>query len=98
MAEADMDVNRVFEAEPRFADYTVDADVHVTPPPTFWAEYLSLRHKPGAKNIMWSSDYPHSETTFPHSHAVIAKNFAGVPKAEMDWIVAGCAEKFFGLG
>ena len=46
---------------------------------------------------MWSSDYPHSETTFPHSHKVLAQNFVGVPKAEMDWIVAGCAEKFFGL-
>jgi len=58
---------------------------------------VELRHKSGCKNIMWSSDYPHSEATFPHSHKVIAQNFQGVPKAEMDWIVAGCAEKFFGL-
>jgi predicted TIM-barrel fold metal-dependent hydrolase len=46
---------------------------------------------------MWSSDYPHSETTFPHSHKTIEHNFKGVPKAERDWIIAGCAEKFFGL-
>jgi predicted TIM-barrel fold metal-dependent hydrolase len=59
---------------------------------------VELRHKSGCKNIMWSSDYPHSETTFPHSHKAIARNFKGVPKAEMDWILAGCAEKFFGLG
>ncbi|TCM20592.1 amidohydrolase family protein [Novosphingobium sp. PhB165] len=59
---------------------------------------IELRHKSGCKNIMWSSDYPHSETTFPHSHAVIEENFRGVPKAERDWIVAGCAEKFFGIG
>ena len=58
---------------------------------------IELRHKPGGKNIMWSSDYPHSETTFPHSHKVIADNFAGVPEDERRWIVAGCAEKFFGL-
>ena len=58
---------------------------------------VELRHKSGCKNIMWSSDYPHSEATFPHSHRAIAQNFQGVPKAEMDWIVAGCAEKFFGL-
>jgi predicted TIM-barrel fold metal-dependent hydrolase len=58
---------------------------------------VELRHKPGAKNIMWSSDYPHSETTFPHSHKVIDMNFKGVPTAERDWIIAGCAEKFFGL-
>ena len=47
---------------------------------------------------MWSSDYPHSETTFPHSHKVIAENLKGVPKAEADWILSGCAEKFFGIG
>jgi predicted TIM-barrel fold metal-dependent hydrolase len=58
---------------------------------------VELRHKRGCKNIMWSSDYPHSETTFPHSQKVLVENFSGVPKAEMDWIVAGCAEKFFGI-
>ena len=58
---------------------------------------VELRHQTGCKNIMWSSDYPHSETTFPHSHKVIADNFKGVPTAERDWIIAGCAEKFYGL-
>ena len=58
---------------------------------------VELRHKAGGRNIMWSSDYPHSETTFPHSHKAIERNFKGVPKAERDWIIAGCAEKFFGL-
>ena len=53
---------------------------------------------PAARYItFWSSDYPHSETTFPHSHKAIARNFKGVPQAERDWILAGCAEKFFGL-
>jgi predicted TIM-barrel fold metal-dependent hydrolase len=58
---------------------------------------VELRHHPGGKNIMWSSDYPHSETTFPHSHEVIAHNFKGVPTAERDWIIGGCAQKFYGL-
>jgi predicted TIM-barrel fold metal-dependent hydrolase len=58
---------------------------------------VELRKHPGGKNIMWSSDYPHSETTFPHSHKVIAENFAGVPEADRDWIIAGCAKKFYGL-
>jgi predicted TIM-barrel fold metal-dependent hydrolase len=58
---------------------------------------VELRHHPGGKNIMWSSDYPHSETTFPHSHEVIAHNFKGVPTAERDWIIGGCAKKFYGL-
>jgi predicted TIM-barrel fold metal-dependent hydrolase len=58
---------------------------------------VELRNHPGGKNIMWSSDYPHSETTFPNSHKVIEENFRGVPKEDRDWIIAGCAEKFFGL-
>jgi predicted TIM-barrel fold metal-dependent hydrolase len=58
---------------------------------------VELRNHPGGKNIMWSSDYPHSETTFPNSHEVIADNFKGVSDADRHWIIAGCAEKFFGL-
>jgi predicted TIM-barrel fold metal-dependent hydrolase len=58
---------------------------------------VALRHFPGGKNIMWSSDYPHSETTFPHSHEVIAGHFKGVSDEDRDWILSGCAEKFYGL-
>jgi len=58
---------------------------------------VKLRHESGCKNIMWTSDYPHSETTFPHSHKVILEHFADVPAEDRDWIVAGCAKKFYGL-
>jgi predicted TIM-barrel fold metal-dependent hydrolase len=58
---------------------------------------VELRHRSGCRNIMWSSDYPHSETTFPTSHETIEQNFRGVPQQERDWIIAGCAEKFYGL-
>jgi predicted TIM-barrel fold metal-dependent hydrolase len=27
---------------------------------------------------MWASDYPHTQSTWPHSRAVIAENFASV--------------------
>ncbi len=33
----------------------------------------------GASNYMWASDFPHTDSTFPESHAWIEKNFAGVP-------------------
>lgn len=58
---------------------------------------IALRTFPGGKNQMWSSDYPHSETTFPHSHAVIEDHFKGVSDEDKRWILAGCAEKFYGL-
>ncbi len=58
---------------------------------------VKLRHETGCKNIMWTSDYPHSETTFPHSQQVIAEHFDGIPAKERDWIIADCARKFYGL-
>ena len=47
---------------------------------------------------MWSSDYPHSETTFPNSHAVIARDFAGVPEADVRDIVCERARKLYNVG
>ena len=58
---------------------------------------VELRHRPGCRNIMWSSDYPHSETTFPHSHKSIEHDLAGCSAADCDWIPAGCAEEFYGI-
>ena len=34
----------------------------------------------GEHNYMWASDFPHSDSTFPESHAFIERNFAGVPE------------------
>jgi predicted TIM-barrel fold metal-dependent hydrolase len=85
-------------------------ECNIKQPPSFYfdqniyASFISdpiavkLRHEPGCRNIMWSSDYPHSETTFPFSHETIENNCPDIPKEERDWIVAGCAEKFYGLG
>jgi predicted TIM-barrel fold metal-dependent hydrolase len=35
----------------------------------------------GADNIMWASDYPHTDTTWPNSKKVIAEHFKAVPAA-----------------
>ena len=58
---------------------------------------VKLRNEPGCKNIMWSSDYPHSETTFPASHETIEDNCQGISAEDRSWIVSGCAAKFYGL-
>jgi predicted TIM-barrel fold metal-dependent hydrolase len=55
------------------------------------------REFPGGHNIMWSSDYPHSETTFPHSHDVITRDFAGVPEADISEIVCDRARRVYFL-
>jgi predicted TIM-barrel fold metal-dependent hydrolase len=53
------------------------------------------RHLPGAKNIMWSSDYPHSETSYPHSQEWIQRQFEGVPEDEKAWMCGGLAAKLY---
>jgi predicted TIM-barrel fold metal-dependent hydrolase len=40
------------------------------------------RHQVGVANVMWSSDYPHTASTWPHSQKIIARDFAGVPDDE----------------
>ncbi len=40
------------------------------------------RHQVGIGNMMWSSDYPHTVSTWPHSQEVIARDFAGVSPEE----------------
>ena len=37
----------------------------------------------GAEKIMWGSDYPHSEGTFPFSEEGIRKTFAGLDRSEV---------------
>jgi len=54
------------------------------------------RDMPGGKNIMWSSDYPHSETTYPHSQDVIARDFDGIPEADVREIVCERARRIYG--
>jgi len=55
------------------------------------------RNLPGGRNIMWSSDYPHSETTFPNSLKVIERDFAGIPEADINDIVCERARKLYSL-
>jgi predicted TIM-barrel fold metal-dependent hydrolase len=59
---------------------------------------IELRNAPGGRNIMWSSDYPHSETTFPESLKVIERDFAGVPDSERRLIVCERARQLFKVG
>jgi hypothetical protein len=43
---------------------------------------IRLRDVIGVVNMMWGSDYPHSESTFPQSRKILAEILAGVPDDE----------------
>ena len=55
------------------------------------------RHTIGLDCIMWSSDYPHSDSIWPHSQEWITENLAGVPADERHKIVCGNAVDLYGL-
>jgi predicted TIM-barrel fold metal-dependent hydrolase len=66
---------------------------------TFMEDEVGLRerHAIGVGNIMWSSDYPHSETTWPDSRKLIAKWFRGIPEDEKRQIVRDNARALYRL-
>lgn len=47
----------------------------------------------GVDARLW--DFPHSETTYPHSREFIAEEFEGIADAEMREIVGGFAGRLF---
>ena len=58
---------------------------------------IDFRNHPGGRNIMWSSDYPHSETTYPKSHAMIEKLFADASAADRQAILCDRARAVFNI-
>ncbi len=61
-------------------------------------EGIRNRNLPGGRNIMWSTDYPHSETTWPESRSVMDWQFGGLKPEEIRPIVHDNAVRFYGLG
>jgi len=50
---------------------------------------IRLRDVIGVDNMMWGSDYPHSESTLPQSRKILAEILAAVPDDEQAKIAAG---------
>jgi len=51
----------------------------------------------GAERLLWGSDYPHDEGTFPHSRAVVERIFAGVSAADRRRITRENSARLYGL-
>jgi uncharacterized protein len=50
---------------------------------------IRCRDMIGVDRLMWGSDYPHFDSTFPKSLEAIDRNFEGVPEAERELILGG---------
>ena len=66
---------------------------------TFGDDAVGLRNRDitGVDGLMWGSDYPHDEGTFPHSREVIARTFNDIPERETRKIVAENAARLYGF-
>src|SRR5437773_1103428 len=58
---------------------------------------VAARHRAGLRNIMWSTDYPHSDSTWPKSREALAAHFQDVPESERALIAGGNAAALYGL-
>ncbi len=51
----------------------------------------------GVENVMWASDYPHPDSTWPESQIVVEKHFQDLPDEDKQKIVWRNAAKLYGL-
>jgi len=55
------------------------------------------RYITGVDNLMWASDYPHTDTTFPFSHKVVDEILATIPPDEQEKIRTTNVRRLYGL-
>lgn len=51
----------------------------------------------GPEPLLWGSDYPHPEGTYPNSVSTVTELIKGIPKADAAYIVGGHAVTLFGF-
>jgi len=60
-------------------------------------EECELRHGIGIANILWGSDFPHDEGTWPDTHAALRTTFVGVPEGELRAMLGENAMRIYGF-
>ena len=61
------------------------------------ADDAAVREVVGADKMMWGSDYPHNEGTFPHTREAIRQRFSDVDETNMRKLLAGNAADLYGF-
>jgi len=51
----------------------------------------------GSSNLIWGSDYPHHEGSYPHTHIALRWNLWDVPEADLRKILSENAAEVFGF-
>jgi predicted TIM-barrel fold metal-dependent hydrolase len=58
---------------------------------------VEQRHAIGLGNLMWGSDFPHPEGTWPETRSQMVESFRGVPDAELEALLGGNAARVYGF-
>jgi predicted TIM-barrel fold metal-dependent hydrolase len=85
-------------------------DVMPPEPPSFYARRncyygasspspreLAGRHEIGVDHILWGSDYPHYEGTYPHTRKSLRRTFCDVDRAEVRAMLGENAARLYGF-
>jgi predicted TIM-barrel fold metal-dependent hydrolase len=66
---------------------------------TYIDDYVGVanRHFVGVDRMMWSSDYPHQASSWPHSQDVVARDFKDASPEDRFKITRGNVAKLYGL-
>jgi predicted TIM-barrel fold metal-dependent hydrolase len=51
----------------------------------------------GIENLMWATDYPHPDSTWPHSREVLEEHFTGLSRDEIELIASGNVTRIYKL-
>ncbi len=58
---------------------------------------VEMRHRIGLESIMWGSDFPHPEGSWPKTHEQMRESFVGVPESELAAMLGLNAARCYGF-
>ncbi|MEQ8993676.1 MAG: amidohydrolase family protein [Pseudomonadales bacterium] len=66
---------------------------------TFQDDYVAFQCKDlvNVRRLMWASDFPHSDSTWPRSQSVLAEQTAHLTEQEKDWICHDNVADWYGI-
>lgn len=56
-----------------------------------------FRERIGIRNLMWGTDYPHPEGTWPETRSQLYETFHGLPEEDLEAILGMNAARFYGF-
>jgi predicted TIM-barrel fold metal-dependent hydrolase len=66
---------------------------------TFQDDWVAFKMKEmcNPHRLMWANDFPHSDSTWPNSQALLAKHSTGLTTEEKGWLLHDNVAELYGL-